>query len=117
MNGESGRLCLVVLFKLHAPLKWRSADLEIDASTVLLPIAIARRLEAASAADFLVLRGRLLQVGITLLIHLMGHFGIRIRWRHWLFAGRHGGVVCQNAYTRGTARISHVTIGSFGFSE
>jgi hypothetical protein len=56
MNGESGRGCLVVLFKLRAPLNWRSTDLEIDAATVLFPIAVTRRLGARAAADFLLLR-------------------------------------------------------------
>ncbi len=117
MNGESGRGCLVVLFKLHAPLKWRSTDLKIDAAAVLFPIAQARGLKAASTTEFFVLWLRSSWNRITLLIGLVGHFRVRVGGCNWLLARWHGDVVCQKPYTRGTARISHVTIGSFGFSE
>jgi hypothetical protein len=117
MNGESGRGCLVVLFKLHAPLKYRSTILEIDAAAVLFPIAETSGFKAAATTDFLAfgLRGRF--SCITLLIDLMGHFGVLNGRLSGSLAGRHGGVVCQKPYVRGTPRISQVTMGNFGFSE
>jgi hypothetical protein len=109
---------LVVLFKLHAPLKYRSTNLEIDAAAVLFPIAETSGFKAATAADLLVLGWGVRLDPITLLIDLMGHFGVLSGRRNGRrVAGRHGGVVCQKPYVRGTARISHVTIGNFGFSE
>ena len=128
----------------------RRSYLEIDAATVLFPVAVARGLETASSADFLeCVSGGNLSLLFTvrfaslraLLLGLVGHCSVcagllngpllricdrreslvgtrgtctRVRWQ---LAGRHGRVVCQNRYTRGTARISHVAIGNFGFSE
>jgi hypothetical protein len=96
-------------------------DLEIDAATIFFPVAEAGGLGTRTAADFLMLcflrLPRILARDITLLNRLMGHFRVRVGRHNWRLAGRHGGVVCQKPYTRGTARISHVAIGSFGFSE